>query len=138
MAKWWQEPFVNIWPNLERAKPKTLLEAVTAKTCYCVRVCQFTFRFTSLDELRDGIDFYSRKTHRSSRLPDKAWITAARASNPSGYRQNIAETLKIERFWLERWFEKVPIRLQREGSRKRVLAALQAALLEFESQRGGS
>ena len=79
-----------------------------------VTVCGFTFRFRSRERLVEAIAFYSRKTHPSSRLPsvDGMWNYPAYGDHEEA----------------QRWFERVPLKLQREGKRQKVLAALKGAL----------
>ena len=87
-----------------------------------VTVCGFTFHFTSREQLAEAIEFYSRKTHPSSRLPsvNGKWNYPAYGDHEEA----------------QRWFERVPLKLQREGNRQKVLAALKSALGSDKPGRG--
>ena len=103
---------------------------------YSVEVCGFTFRFSSLAQLREVLAFYRQKTHPSSRLPDPAWVRREAQHNPNGYRETISAIMFFERDALQRWFEKVPMYLQENGKRERVVQALGRALEDFASDDG--
>jgi len=98
---------------------------------YFVEVCGFTFRFSSLAQLREALAFYRQKTHPSSRLPDPEWVRREAQHNPRGYRDTISAAFAFERDALQRWFEKVPMYLQENGKRERVVQALERALEDF-------
>lgn len=92
---------------------------------YFVRVCGFTFRFQSLDELRHVLEFYRRKTHPSSRY-----------AKPRDFRKRgvgkagCGHTGCGPSCW-QRWYERIPIKLQANARRERVVRALERALDEF-------
>jgi hypothetical protein len=78
-------------------------------------VCSFTFYFESADEIEEYIHFYSQKTHPDSRLP-------------------IAEgTDRFVRWHSQRWYERLPMYLQEEPKREKVLKALKRAKELVES-----
>lgn len=79
---------------------------------YCVRACGFTFQFASLDQVRQCLEHFSRKTHPSGRL----------AQPPPGVH------------WNHPWYERLPMWLFEEPKRQRVVKALGRALAEFESE----
>lgn len=81
---------------------------------YCVRVCGFTFQFWGINQISAALEFYSQKTHRSSRLPNSPW-------------------LQSEHDVAQRWYERAPLYLQKNGKRERVVKALKTALEHFES-----
>jgi hypothetical protein len=81
----------------------------------CVTVCSFTFRFESKDEINEYISFFEKKTHPSSRLP----IPEASDS--------------FFRWHSQRWYERLPMYLQEEGKKDRVLKALRRALFLVEN-----
>src|SRR6266853_1638989 len=72
----------------------------------CVNVCSFTFRFESKDEISEYISFFEKKTHPSSRLPI-----------PNG-----ADS--FYRWHSQRWYERLPMYLQEEEKKQKVLKAL--------------
>jgi hypothetical protein len=84
-----------------------------------VYVASFRFTFKSKEQLRACIDYYSRKTHPTSRLPERVLI------------EEFGEDWKKFKGWpgeAERWFERLPMYLLEEPKRKKVLKALQDAL----------
>jgi hypothetical protein len=76
----------------------------------CVNVCSFTFRFESKDEIAEYISFFEKKTHPSSRLPI-----------PNG-----ADS--FYRWHSQRWYERLPMYLQEEDKKQKVLKALRKAI----------
>jgi hypothetical protein len=82
-----------------------------------VEVAAFRFGFGSLEQLRACIDYYSVKTHPSSRLPNRELAA------------DLGDDWREQRGWeVERWFERLPMYLLEEPKRKKVLKALQEAL----------
>lgn len=79
------------------------------RTDICVKVCSFTFHFESVDEIDEYINFYSQTTHPSSRRP-----------MPEGMDS-------FARWHAQRWFERLPLDLQEEPKREKVLKALHKA-----------
>lgn len=76
----------------------------------CVNVCSFTFYFVDKEEIEEYIAFFERRAHPSSRLP-------------------IAEdTDRFARWHGQRWYERLPLYLQEEPKRERVLKALRKAV----------
>jgi hypothetical protein len=82
----------------------------------CVNVCSFTFRFASKDEIREHISFFEKKTHPSSRIPDF----------PEG-----ADS--FFRWHSQRWYERLPMYLQEEAKKAKVLKALHKAIALWET-----
>ena len=76
---------------------------------YFVRVCSFTFEFHSLLQLKECLRFYSQKIHPSSRV-------------------NVAG---MDHWESLRWYERLPLYLQEEPKRLKVIAALEKAIGEF-------
>jgi hypothetical protein len=76
----------------------------------CVRVCSFTFYFETKDEINEYITFFEKKVHPSSRLPI-----------PEGMD-------RFARWHAQRWYERLPLYLQEEAKRERVLKALKKAI----------
>ena len=74
-----------------------------------VAVCDFTFEFHSLEQLRACLTFYNRRLQ------------------PTG-RRDIGSA---DHWELERWFERLPLYLREEPKREKVAAVLQRALNEF-------
>jgi len=81
----------------------------------CVSVCSFTFKFYSGDEIQEYITFFEKKTHPSSTLP----IPAGSDS--------------FFRWHSQRWYERLPMYLQEESKRVRVLKASRKALALSEA-----
>jgi len=87
--------------------------------CYAitVHVASFRFGFGSIQQLKECIEYFSRKTHPSSRIPAK--VLAA----------DLGEDWRELRGWdVERWFERLPLYLLEEPKRQKVLKALTRAL----------
>ena len=82
-----------------------------------VCVASFTFRFSSVDKLRDCLAYYKQKTRPSSRIPEKQ-LSAALGHN-----------WRTLRSWeIERWYERLPMYLLEEPKRQKVVKALTEAL----------
>jgi hypothetical protein len=89
-----------------------------------VRVASFAFRFGSIQQLRDCIEYYEKKTHPSSRIAAKT-IAA-----------DLGEDWRTQRGWeVERWFERLPMYLLEEPKRQKVLKALSKALKLAEAKK---
>lgn len=98
---------------------------------YFVAACGFTFRFNSLDHLRDTLEFYRRTIQPTSRLPDPESIERAIRENPMFGRQRLDEFIGAEHGVVQRWWDGLPLYLQERTKRKRVVRALERALAEF-------
>ncbi len=83
-----------------------------AKNVLIVYVASFTFHFFSVEQIRDCLAYYDRKTHPSSRL-----------SVPGN----------IDHWEAQRWFDRLPMYLLEEPKRAKVLKALNRALILAES-----
>ena len=95
---------------------------LTPRHVIVVRVASFAFRFETVQQLRDCIEYYEKKTRPSSRIPAK--VLAA----------DLGENWRVLRRWdVERWFERLPMYLLEEPKRQKVLNALSAALALAET-----
>jgi len=81
---------------------------------YYVRVCGFTFEFTSTDQIRAYLEHYLLPIEPSSREPH---FTTTNLSYEKGH-------------W-ETWSERLPLKLRSKAKRPKVIAALERALREF-------
>jgi hypothetical protein len=81
------------------------------KSVLMVNVVSFTFQFFSIEQVRDCLAYYERKTHPSSRLS----IGAA------------------DHWEAQRWFDRLPMYLLEEPKRARVVRALSRALALADS-----
>jgi hypothetical protein len=111
MPRYWKEPYTGTRygddpPDALPAPARGLV----VQDLICVSVCSFTFRFYSGDEIREYIAFFEKKTHRSSTLP-----------MPKG-----ADS--FFRWHAQRWYERLPMYLQEDSKRERILKALRKAL----------
>lgn len=106
-------------------------DGLLPKMSIFVDVCGFTFRFSSISHLKETIEFYRRKTHPSSRLPGPEWVRQQTRADPKNYRMNINKFIRAEHTVMQRWWEKLPLYLQENGKRQRVIAALENAHKEF-------
>jgi hypothetical protein len=89
-------------------------DRLITKRVYFVDVASFTFQFHSLDQLRECLEFFRQKVHRTSRQPD----------------------VYLEHYW-QRWFEKLPQWLFEESKRVKVVAALELAAKDFGDPAAG-
>jgi hypothetical protein len=79
-------------------------------------VASFTFRFVSVEQVRNCLSYYEQKTHPSSMLPD---ITLRNMGGDHGECQ--------------RWFERLPMYLLEDAKRTKVVKALHRALQVAEA-----
>jgi hypothetical protein len=89
-----------------------------------VRVASFAFRFGSIKQLRQCLEFFERKIHPSSRIPSK------KLSIEFG-----DDWRKLRSWEIERWFERLPMYLFEKRRREKVGKALRRALMLAESGR---
>jgi|HubBroStandDraft_4_1064222.scaffolds.fasta_scaffold04339_7 hypothetical protein len=82
----------------------------------CVKVCSFTFRFVTKDEIVEYISLFEKKTHPSSRVPTSA-----------------LPDCNFRHWHSQRWYERFPLFLQEEPKREKVLKALREALTMVEA-----
>jgi len=82
----------------------------------CVSVCSFTFRFESKDEIREYISFFEKKTHLTSRIPDF----------PEGGDA-------FFRWHSQCWYERLPMYLQEEAKKVKIVKALYKAIALWET-----
>jgi hypothetical protein len=116
MPRYWKEPYTGA--RYGDHPPDTLLASargLVIRDLICVSVCLFTFRFYSGDEILEYIAFFEKKTHPSSTLPI-----------PRG-----ADS--FFRWHAQRWYERLPMYLQEDGKRERVLKALRRAISLLET-----
>src|SRR5258708_35146817 len=91
--------------------------SLTPRHVIVVRVASFSFRFDTVERLRECIEYYEKKTRPSSRIPVK--VLAA----------ELGENWRAVRGWdVERWFERLPMYLFDEPKRPEVRKALSTAL----------
>jgi hypothetical protein len=89
-----------------------------------VRVASFTFRFETVNQLRECLKYYQKKTRPSSRI-------AART-----LAADLGEGWRTLRGWdVERWFERLPMYLLEQPKRQKVLKALSKALELLETEK---
>lgn len=84
-------------------------KALDPSPCYFVEVCGFTFEFWSTAQIRAALVFFQQKVHPSSQVA-KNWG---------------------EHDLTQRWYERLPLELQKNGKRERVIAALEEAIRTF-------
>ena len=115
MAKIWTEPFDAVrhgnkmWldgPPAEGVELYWRAKTLEPHDVMFVRVAGFTFEFQSIEQINACLAFYTKKVHPSSRL-----------SINGG-----------DHWEFQRWFERLPLYLQEEPKRKKVVAALEEAL----------
>jgi hypothetical protein len=89
--------------------------AIIPEWVYCVYVCGFTFQFWSVQQIQACLDFYSQKLHPSSRIE----LSEAQISHLPN------------RWSIQRWYDRLPLYLRKEGKRQQVVKALEKALEQF-------
>jgi hypothetical protein len=97
-------------------EPEPSLGGFVAKWQYYVRVCSFTFSFSSVEEIQEYLDYFSRKIHPTS---------ADWAGNRRIYL-NVGD-----HYDRQTCFDRLPLYLKEEPKRHKVAKALQKALAEF-------
>jgi hypothetical protein len=107
---------VKIWKE-ENVENRTKHSNLVPIWSYFVEVCGFTFRFHSIEHLEEVLEYYRQKLHPSSILSN-----LDRSPGP------------LDRSLLQRWYEKLPLYLRKESKRKKVVAALQQAVLRFSEE----
>jgi hypothetical protein len=89
-----------------------------------VRVASFTFKFQTVEQLRECLSYYEKRIHPSSRIP---------AKRSEAY---LGKDWRRLRGWdVERWFERLPMYLLEEPKRQKVLKALAKTLALIESKK---
>lgn len=87
-----------------------------ARDAIAVSVCSFTFYFDTKEQISEYIQFFEKKTHPSSRVP------ASMLPNC------------VYRHWhSQRWYERLPLYLQEQPKREKVLKALREAVVRIET-----
>jgi hypothetical protein len=110
MARIWVEQYtgsgvpIDYWGHspTPRAEDRNLVP----RNMLMVAVASFTFRFVSVEQIRDCLSYYEQKTHPSSRI-------AARGG---------------DHWEFQRWFERLPMYLLEDAKRTKVVKALRKAL----------
>jgi hypothetical protein len=96
--------------------------SLTPKHVIVVRVASFAFRFETVQQLRECLKYYQKKTRPSSRIPAKKLAA------------DLGEDWRELRGWdVERWFERLPMYLLEEPKRQKVLKALSKTLALIEA-----
>ena len=86
------------------------------KETICVHVCSFTFRFVSVEEIEEYIKFFQARTHPTSRVP-----------------ASMLPDCTFRHWHSQRWYERLPLFLQEEPKREKVLKALNKAIARIEA-----
>jgi hypothetical protein len=129
MARIWKEPHRGdglYWKRPEGVERRLSQGAqnptLIPQEDILVRVASFTFRFVSIEHLRDCLAYFQQKTHPGSRVPAKELAS------------QFGDDWRTQRSWeVERWFERLPMYLLEEPKREKVLRALGEALHLEES-----
>lgn len=112
MSKHWKEK-LDPQKHRDHMDPARVeqVDPLVERWAYFVRVCGFTFKFVSIQQLRECLAHFSQKLHPSGRLVQP---------RPGGHS-------------VDPWHERLPMRLFEESKRQRVVKALTRALNEFEA-----
>lgn len=106
--------------NRRAASDPTLL----SREDIVVHVVSFKFRFGSIEQLRDCLEYFRKKTHPSSRISAKKLA----AEFGEGWRE-------VRGWEIERWYERLPLYLFEEPKRVKIVRALEKALKLAEEGR---
>jgi hypothetical protein len=98
--------------NAQRGRYSRAPSLMPYKVCL-VNVCDFTFEFHSVPQLKLCLEYYLAERHPSSRLPV--------------YTENLGG----DHWETQRWFEKLPQYLLEKPKRTKVVAAFTKALKEY-------
>lgn len=79
-----------------------------SKWVYMANVCNFTFQFASLEQVKECKDYFSRKVHPST----------------------IGEHPPFEHYW-QQWYCKLPKGINKDKNREKVLKALDQILSKW-------
>jgi hypothetical protein len=85
---------------------------------YFVKVCNFTFEFHSIEQLKVCLDFFSKKVRPSS------MIRLSKSDRQMTWLHLV----------IQRWFERLPMKLLEERRRVKIVPALQQALEQFTNE----
>lgn len=97
--------------------PSRLPHTLSPSEAWFVRVCAFTFVFYTREQIEACLDYYSRKTHPTGRIP---------SDRLGAYGGDSWER--------QRWFERLPMFLLEEPKRKKVVVALTTALMRWSDE----
>jgi hypothetical protein len=118
MARYWREKGKGGCGDRHAAPLPAYARNLVPRNAIAVRVCSFTFYFDSKEEIYEYIQFFQKKTHPTSRVP------ASMLPNC------------VYRHWhSQRWYERLPLFLQEEAKREKVLKALRQAVEMVEAGR---
>ena len=121
MSKHWAEEYDwtkhrnRMWGDglcVSRSKAPTIVPDLV----YFVRVCSFTFEFHSIPQIEACLAFYRQKIHPTSRIPWEQMIEWG------GDNEEV-----------QRWFDRLPMQLQDNHRRPKVVKALENALENFKT-----
>ena len=121
MSKHWVEKFDaskhqnHMW-GVGLFSPTDRGSASIPHNVYFVSECGFTFEFHNLDQVEACKHYYSQKIRPSTMIPEKELYK---------YGGDQSET--------QRWFEKMPKKLNNNHNRPKVLKALNKALESFNN-----
>lgn len=132
MARIWYEKKLPV--DAAVSDVNSAIGQVLAAQVYFVEVCSFRFRFESIEQINETLEYFQQKMHRTSRLPDEEWIKEEQRNDPKNYRRNIKRFIESEHDVIQRWYERLPMWLYEEPKRKKVVKALKAALEVFSQE----
>lgn len=132
MARYWSENYLRLSDPVRDVNSP--IGRILARKVYFVEVCSFKFEFHSIDRIKEVLSYFEKKTHPSSRLPDKEWIDSVARINPRNVRRRIGDIIRCERFEAQRWYERLPMWLYEEPKRQKIVKVLKQAIDHFAKQ----
>jgi len=115
MANYWTEKIdIKQWRIAHSGKDRTfdgqIIDNLVCPICYCVEVCNFTFKFSNKEEIQEYIDYFSSKTHPSTR---------------------VEKTNHFYHYDAQTKFTRLPMKLKSNQKRPKVIKALKQAITHF-------
>jgi hypothetical protein len=117
MARIWKEKYDGRrYGDVDPGQLPPYARTLVNRELICVHVCSFTFKFLSKEEISQYIAFFEQKTHPSSRVPE-----------------SMLPDCNFRHWHSQRWYERLPLYLQEDSKREKVLKALQKAVELIDS-----
>lgn len=114
MPKYWKEKLdIETWRNAHGGKDREcqgqIIDNLACPEFLCVEVCKFTFRFSSVEQIGEYIEYFSKKVHPSTRSANF-----------------------VEHYDAQTKFTRLPGNIKSGHNREAVLKALEHAVQEFK------
>lgn len=112
MAKIWKEKYDGRrYGDMDPGILPQYARSLVNRELICIDVCSFTFKFVNKDEILQYITFFEKRTHPTSRVPE-----------------SMLPDCTFRHWHSQRWYERLPLYLQEDAKREKVLKALHKAV----------